>query len=530
MNALATTSNGHRAACRAVAGQQSGGVFRSNRAQPAVGVQRESSADMQSLVGALLDSDHDMNERAARLVRAAGLSAVDFGWRSPIVDAALVMADEQCSVPLRYLSGKLNAAAIDEDRAFQLNTEASYCIEMAPVSSVLVPDLVRRVAESVRKERLAQAALRLYELMNAGAASEGIEEIIREINGHSSPFGCASAVDVADWLKDKPPEEDPVVEGLFDMADKVPIIGPSKSRKSFFVLQLALSLAAGRPSFLGWTIGRARRVLLVQMEIKESNCHRRIRSMVEAMGIDAHEVAGRMKIMNSRVAVPAFSQIELAAREFEAEVIIFDPLYKMLAGDENLAKDMKPTLAEFDRLAERTGAAVVFVHHSTKGYAGDRAARDRAAGSGVIARDFDSALFISEHRDSDEKAALFVVDTMSRNYPPRAPITVRFTDGKFEHESDVAPIERTRRNACSRPTAQPSDDAILHLLSGRPLAATEFTAAATAAGFSRVGRQAAVRRLEAEGRIEVWQTPTIPSRRYHGTPAQIAELKSGNTA
>jgi RecA-family ATPase len=38
-------------------------------------------------------------------------------------------------------------------------------------------------------------------------------------------------------------------------------------------------------------------------------------------------------------------------------VVILDPLYKLLEGDENSAQDMKPLLAGFDRLAETTGAA-----------------------------------------------------------------------------------------------------------------------------------------------------------------------------
>jgi RecA-family ATPase len=37
---------------------------------------------------------------------------------------------------------------------------------------------------------------------------------------------------------------------------------------------------------------------------------------------------------------------------------------------------VKPVLAQFDRLAESTGAAVVYIHHDTKGAAGERDSRD----------------------------------------------------------------------------------------------------------------------------------------------------------
>ena len=82
-------------------------------------------------------------------------------------------------------------------------------------------------------------------------------------------------------------------------------------------------------------------------------------------------------------------QITPIVKRVGAELVVIDPLYKLVNGDENSAQDMK---AYFDRVMRETGAALLYVHHDAKGSAGDRNIRDRGAGSGVLARDYDAAL------------------------------------------------------------------------------------------------------------------------------------------
>ncbi len=84
------------------------------------------------------------------------------------------------------------------------------------------------------------------------------------------------------YLENDPPELDPVLIGLFDRGDKLTIVAPSKSRKSFFVLQMLICLATGR-DFLGWATPKARNVLLLQYEVKECHLWRRARRMCRAM-------------------------------------------------------------------------------------------------------------------------------------------------------------------------------------------------------------------------------------------------------
>lgn len=258
------------------------------------------------------------------------------------------------------------------------------------------------------------------------------------------------------WMAIDPDPVDAVVSNLFDTGDKICIIGPSKSFKTFIVLQLALSIAAGR-DFLVWKIPKARRVLMVQLEVKETHFHGRVRKVWAAMGITSLD--GRFEIANGRGMDVVVSGIATKAVEVNAEVVIIDPIYKLLKGDENSARDWKPLLAEFDQLAE-TGVAVVYVHHDAKGAAGDRQAQDRGAGSGILARDYDCALTITPHATG---GALKVIEAIKRNYPSEPAFTAMWEDGVFEL-SDKAPLAMTSRSSNKNPTTdQPLEDFLEHV-------------------------------------------------------------------
>ncbi len=250
------------------------------------------------------------------------------------------------------------------------------------------------------------------------------------------------AVNAARWVTDAPPPPDPILRDLFDTGDKVPIIGSSKTRKTFYALQLAISLAAGRKEFLRWTVHKKRRVLFVQMEVKEAHFWKRVHNMARALGITAADLDDNLAILNLRGKTIQPQALIPAARAHRADVVIADPIYKLLTGDENLAMDVKPLFAAFDALTEDTKAACIYVHHNAKGVAGDRDTRDRGAGSGVIARDFDAAMYLTEHRDGEDR---IVIETLLRNYAPQEAFTIRWQDGLFVADG-TAPIVRTSRN------------------------------------------------------------------------------------
>lgn len=262
-------------------------------------------------------------------------------------------------------------------------------------------------------------------------------------------------INASDWLKTDPPAPDQVLEELFDTGDKLVIIGSSKLRKSFFLQQMALCLASGR-DFLKWQAPRKRRVLYCQFEIRAHHNHRRIKRLAKAMGIKPTDIGDRLQILNGRglglTGPEGIKQITETAAGFQPEVIFLDPLYKLSSGVENAAEDMKIILSEFDKLAEQTGAAIVYIHHDAKGSPGDRDIRDRGAGSNVLGRDYDACFTMTAHAQNHDAA---VIDVLLRNYPPQDPFTVvwGFNDGGycFGLADDILPEKRTSKGKQALP-------------------------------------------------------------------------------
>jgi RecA-family ATPase len=207
--------------------------------------------------------------------------------------------------------------------------------------------------------------------------SEPLSDFLNQATG-------LKVINGADWLITDPPPPDQILEDMLDAGDKMAVLASSKLRKSFFFQQMALSLAAGR-DFLEWRVTKPRRVAYIQFEIREHHSHRRTRNLARAMRIRPDDLGDRLLIIPARglglVGADGLEQIRQAIAAFKPEVIMLDPLYKLAAGAENAAEDFKVLLNAFDQLAEQTGAAILYVHHDTKGSPGDKDIRDRGAGS-----------------------------------------------------------------------------------------------------------------------------------------------------
>jgi RecA-family ATPase len=260
----------------------------------------------------------------------------------------------------------------------------------------------------------------------------------------------------ASWIEQESPAADQVFKDTFDTGDKVAIIGSSKLMKSFFLQQSLLCLATGRP-FLNWTITKQRRCCHIQYEVKSLHQHRRLRRMAKALRIKPSDIEDNLMILNARglgiTGVEGIRKIGRAIMPYEPEIISFDPLYKVADGVENAAESMKIVLNVFDELAEKTGAAILYVHHDAKGSPGDRDIRDRGAGSNVLGRDYDACFTLTSHA-SDPDA--IVIETLLRNYRPQEPFAVQFMEDEhggyfFEIRPDLLPDKKTSKTKPQQP-------------------------------------------------------------------------------
>lgn len=226
-------------------------------------------------------------------------------------------------------------------------------------------------------------------------------------------------VNAVDFMAMDIPHPGSILEGCIDKGAKICVNGPSKARKTFFVMELGISIAAGLPDFLGWSIPQARNVLFVQMEVQDHFSQHRLIDICRAKGVDRASL-NKFHIINARGSILEASNIDEIKTRVEqvgAELVIIDPLYKILS-DEIDQSAVKKLMAGFDRICNETHAAILYTHHYAKGRGGDKLTIDRASGSGVLARDFDASFNLTPHKEE----GLLVLETIVRAYPPHTKV------------------------------------------------------------------------------------------------------------
>lgn len=303
---------------------------------------------------------------------------------------------------------------------------------------------VQDLRQFTARRKLLSIAERAVSIAHSNSPLDGqveglADEWTKVLQSSSASDQNALPVIACDWLTTEPPPLDPVIEGMFEVGDKLAIIGPSKTRKSFLLLQLAVALAAG-VNTLGFVIPKPRRVLVIQLEIQAKHYHRRLRRMAGVLGQAAEDLGDRLQILNLRGRTVDWASINRIVKAGHFEVVLLDPLYKLATGDENAAVDMKPVLARFDAIAQSCNCAVGYVHHDPKSTPSTRAARDRGAGSNVVGRDFDALIALDQHAGIHDG---IVLEFLLRNFAPRPNQTAVWIEGCFTLSNEPAIKQKT---------------------------------------------------------------------------------------
>ena len=252
-------------------------------------------------------------------------------------------------------------------------------------------------------------------------------------------------VPLSEALKDPPPLADVLIQGILRKGHKMLISGPSKAGKSFFLMELAMALANGQ-KWIGFQC-RKSRVLYINFEIDSASCIHRfmdIRAALIENGADCSHSEDLM-VWNLRGhAMPLnemVPKITAKCKDFNLDVILVDPIYKVLMGDENNASDMGAFCNEFDKIANLLHCSVIYCHHHSKGAQGFKKAMDRASGSGVFARDPDAQLDMleietnQEYIDSNTDTA-WQIESSLREFPNITPKRIWFRYPLHEEERE----------------------------------------------------------------------------------------------
>lgn len=195
-----------------------------------------------------------------------------------------------------------------------------------------------------------------------------------------------------------PPELAPVqIDGILRRGHKMLIAGPSKAGKTFLEIELAIATAEGT-TWCGYQC-RQGRVLFINLEVDEASFIHRIKDVYEGMNVKPDNLENIVTLNLRGISRPLDKLAPILVnriKKTKVDMVILDPIYKVITGDENSASDMANFCNQFDYICNETGVSMVYCHHHSKGNKSNMNAMDRASGSGVFARDPDAILDLLE--------------------------------------------------------------------------------------------------------------------------------------
>lgn len=242
---------------------------------------------------------------------------------------------------------------------------------------------------------------------------------------------------VCDLGVTEPPQ---LIEGVLHQGSKLIIGGGSKGRKTWSFMDLALCVSEGIP-WWGWPTNQGR-VLYLNFELQPFAMQKRMRMMIGHYNdYTGHQVTGQnFDVWNLRGHAAAIETLRPKIKDNlgQYSLVIFDPLYKMLGSrNENDAGDMGSLMNEIEAIAVQQEVSVVIGAHYRKGGPGDGKAMERISGSGVLQRDPDAILTMTDLDDQededDNERECCRIDPVLRNFPPQAPFGLYWNCPVFKH-------------------------------------------------------------------------------------------------
>lgn len=202
-------------------------------------------------------------------------------------------------------------------------------------------------------------------------------------------------LDIARALETEPRPLDFVLPGL--VAGTVgSIVAPGATGKSFAALQLLAQIATGK-DMLGLGTHPTGFAVLLAAEDPADVLHARLRAISSHLdGFEKANLAANTLILPCLGSAGDLLDDGKAAANIErvaqgARLVVLDTLSRWHTGEENERRDAAKVMRALERVAERTSAAIIFLHHTSKAAALEGAGDKQQAGRG-------SSVFVDEAR------------------------------------------------------------------------------------------------------------------------------------
>jgi hypothetical protein len=275
-------------------------------------------------------------------------------------------------------------------------------------------------------------------------------------NGRSKGRSIERPITLAEIWRQYPAPRRAIIDGLLREGQVGNIVAVSKSHKSFLVASLAVAMVV-KSRWLDTYPCAGGRVLIIDLELQLSDFSARLREVNAAMKAPARKIGDSILVRSFRGKRGALGRVTRLLRSLtpgEYSLIIIDPLYKTFPRkfEENSNGAMTDIYRLWEQLAEATGAALVLVHHATKGGQAEKSVVDVGAGASAQARSPDAHIVLRQH-EVDE---CVVVDAKVRSFPPPESIVIRWGYPLWRRDVELDPA-KLKTNKRPRAAKQPKE-------------------------------------------------------------------------
>jgi KaiC/GvpD/RAD55 family RecA-like ATPase len=195
-----------------------------------------------------------------------------------------------------------------------------------------------------------------------------IRELHDEITGlQDKEPECQQSESFKELVEREIASRDLIVDPLLAKREIVLLQAIPKIGKSVMSLNIAMQAAKGKP-WLGFKIPEKRRALIFQIEVSEAALKKRI-SMMAAVEKDQEFLESILHYSREQILITTrqgFEKISRIISESNPDIIIFDSMLDFHDKDENSAREMRPVMDQYRRIAIDHNAAVLIIHHYGK--------------------------------------------------------------------------------------------------------------------------------------------------------------------
>jgi AAA domain len=241
----------------------------------------------------------------------------------------------------------------------------------------------------------------------------------------------SSAADLIRLAQENPPE--PIIEGLLFKRDLLVLHGKEESYKSILVVQIAESIATGRPLLRAWNIPYSRRVGIIETEMHPTMIGTRLAAMFPSGDVPPHLLfmsESKLKQWRRAHLPDKVAIIADWVRTEAIDVLMIDTANDFFRGEHN-PSDERHVGELFDQLRNLSLDAIILVRHDHKRRDGDNEehTNELIRGSAEWKEDPEAILHIARQDKRTNEAKLEVGKLRYCSKPE--PIPVWFDAGCF---------------------------------------------------------------------------------------------------